>query len=144
MECIIYHFMDRIKHFLDSEQGKDFLVILVVALVGILAFGLGRLSKSSSGPGIQVRYQNGPETSPEGNFEPIKGISASSFESVQSVTSLENKASGGGAFFASSKGSKYYPAKCSAGKSIKVENRIYFDTREDAEKAGYELSGSCR
>jgi hypothetical protein len=48
-----------------------------------------------------------------------------------------------GEYFASSRGKKYYSINCSAGKTIKVENRIYFATSAEAEGAGYELSGSC-
>ena len=49
-----------------------------------------------------------------------------------------------GKYFASKNGHKYYSAGCSAGKSIKQENRIYFSSAPEAEKAGYTSSSSCQ
>ncbi|MBY0376736.1 metal-binding protein, partial [Patescibacteria group bacterium] len=46
-------------------------------------------------------------------------------------------------FFASNRGNKYYPLSCSAGKTIKQENRVFFDSASAAESAGYTLSSSC-
>ena len=46
-------------------------------------------------------------------------------------------------YFASKKGKKNYSAGCSAGKTIKEANRIYFDTASEAQNAGYTLSSSC-
>ena len=44
---------------------------------------------------------------------------------------------GTGAWVASKTGKKYYAADSAAGKKIKEENRIEFDSAEEAEKAGY-------
>ncbi|MFZ2072803.1 MAG: hypothetical protein WA101_01975 [Minisyncoccia bacterium] len=46
-------------------------------------------------------------------------------------------------YFASNRGQKYYSIGCSAGKTIKQENRIYFSTPSEAEQAGYTISSSC-
>jgi hypothetical protein len=122
--------MEKIKQFLESEKGKDILVIIIIILVGLGSFELGRLSKDTSS-GIKIE-----STSQEANA--VSSINENSFNtpSVPKSTS--------GNFFASSKGSKYYSISCSAGKTIKQENRIYFATSTEAEKAGYELSSSCK
>lgn len=128
--------MQKIKAWIESEKGKDILVILVVILVGLASFGLGRLSKEGSGGGLRVEYKD-----QAGNMAPVAnalvGIRSLEMNSMSVQNSLGN-------FFASTRGKKYYPANCSAGKSLKPENRIYFDTREEAEGQGYELSSSCR
>ena len=41
-------------------------------------------------------------------------------------------------FVASSKGTKYYPVDSSQGERIVPANRVYFETQEEAEEAGYE------
>lgn len=117
----------KINQFLDSETGKDVLVIIIVILVGLGSFGLGRLSKKAQNEGLWVEYAD------EG---------ANVINSINNTQDGENKTSS--AFFASSKGTKYYSVSCSAGKTIKQENRVYFNTREEAEGAGYELSSACR
>ena len=42
-----------------------------------------------------------------------------------------------GTFVASKTGKKYYAIDSAAGKKIKEENRVYFETEEEAEAAGY-------
>ncbi len=119
--------MQKIKQFLESDTGKDVLTVIIVILVGLGSFGLGRLSNKPKNEGLRVEYTD-------------KEASA-----IKSINSAQNNLKRpNGIFFASSKGTKYYSLSCSGGKTIKQENRVYFNTREEAERAGYELSSSCR
>ncbi|MFA6257469.1 MAG: hypothetical protein WC671_00455 [Candidatus Paceibacterota bacterium] len=122
--------MEKIKQFINetiqSEKGKDVLVVIIVILVGLISFELGRLSKENDQGGLKIEYTD-PNLTQTANI-------------ISTVTN--NKT--GKNFFASSKGSKYYSLGCSAGKTIKQENRVYFATGEEAEVAGYTLSSSCR
>ncbi|MES3031922.1 MAG: Ada metal-binding domain-containing protein [Patescibacteria group bacterium] len=119
--------MEKIKQFVDSEQGKDVLIVIILILVGLGSFELGRLSNQSNSSGIKIEYGD------ELKNQPANVISATN-----------NPNSSGKNFFASNRGTKYYSIGCSAGKTIKQENRIYFATGEEAQKAGYELSSSCQ
>ena len=126
--------MQKIKSFLESEKGKDVLVVLIVILVGLSSFQMGRLSKSNASTGIKILPAQTGEF-PNQNINQEASIILSTANNLNST---------GKNFFASNRGSKYYPVGCSAGKDLKPENRVYFETREAAEKAGYELSSSCR
>lgn len=126
--------MEKIKQFIESEKGEDILVVIIVILVGLGSFELGRLSKEGSSSGIKIEYTNQNGTQ-EANV--VSAISSSI-----KISAAENSA--GKNFFASNRGTKYYSLGCSAGKTIVQKNRVYFATREEAEKAGYELSNSCR
>lgn len=128
--------MEKIKQFFESEKGKDILIVIIVILVGLGSFELGRLSKTGSNAGIRIEYPN-QDKDQESNV-----ISATDNLS-RGILDTNTKATGK-TFFASNRGSKYYSLGCSSGKTIKQENRIYFSTREEAERAGYELSSSCR
>ena len=123
--------MEKIKLFfsetLQSEKGKDVLIVIIVILVGLGSFELGRLSKQDNTKGVEIEYTE------EDTEQPA---------SVISYNKIENPSSQN--FFASSRGTKYYSIGCSAGKTIKQENRVYFTTSEEAQTAGYELSSSCR
>jgi len=61
----------------------------------------------------------------------------SSETSVQSETDAENAAPQSGTFVASKTGKKYYALASVTGQKIKEENRIYFKSEKDAEKAGF-------
>ncbi len=124
--------MEKIKQIinnsLESDTGKDILIISIIILVGLGSFGLGRLSKQDPKESLKIKYR-GEDIANEANTSNL-------LKSPQTSQS--------GAFFASSKGSKYYSLGCSAGNTIKTENKVYFDTREEAEAGGYTFSTSCR
>ncbi|MCF7863156.1 MAG: hypothetical protein K9L98_04090 [Candidatus Pacebacteria bacterium] len=77
-------------------------------------------------------------------FEPILGTSLGPIEGKDLELKLVSLSNSNKSYFASKKGKKYYPVGCSAGKSIKIENRVYFSTEAEAKKAGYEMSSSCK
>ncbi len=132
----------KIKQFItESKTGRKILVIFEIILFGICSFFLGRLSKSNLNPIIQVKYPDWGQTRQE-----VGAINAQNSSNPQNraniVSSDKNLLKGD--FFASNKGKKYYSVGCGAGKGIKIENRRYFATKEEAEKAGYEFSDACR
>ncbi len=122
-----------VKQFVTSDQGKDFVVLIIFILANIGSFELGRLSKAHQNPGLKIEYS---EAMARGK---VLGV-----QNNEQEMSQKGSTNSSGNFFASSRGQKYYPRGCSAGDSIKTENRVYFQTREEAEGAGYELSSSCR
>ena len=128
--------MEKIKQFLENEKGKDLLIVIIVILVGLGSFELGRLSKEANPSGIKIQYDGDQQ----------KANALSSIEPTSDIFNNSNSAisNSGKNFFASNRGSKYYPIGCSAGKTIKQENRVYFATGEDAQAAGYTLSSSCQ
>src|SRR3989338_4629690 len=126
--------MEKIKSFIESEKGKDILTVIIVILVGLGSFELGRLSKGGESSGIKIEYTNKAENQPA---SVISTVSKTAFNKKSADSTGKN-------FFASNRGTKYYSLGCSAGKDIKQENRVYFTTGEEAQKAGYELSSSCK
>lgn len=138
--------MEKIKQFIEGEQGKDILIVIIVILVGLGSFELGRLSKENSTSGIKILPAQAGEYSNENTNQGASAILSqnSSPTTIKTSSATQNSNSAGKTFFASNRGSKYYSIGCSAGKTIKQENKIYFDTKEAAERAGYTLSSSCR
>ncbi len=130
--------MEKIKQFIEGEKGKQVFLVLVLILVGFATFQLGRLSKENGSTGVKIEYNGVSESanvlSALGSAKLLVKPTPKDSTPVKTINN----------FFASKKGKKYYPVNCSAGKTIKQENRVYFDTRELAEKAGYTLSSSCR
>ncbi len=129
--------MEKIKRFIESDKVKDILVVIIVILVGLGSFELGRLSKESHSQGVKIEYSD-----PNQVNGVIQASNVISGVNTATLTSASNSA--GKNFFASNRGSKYYTISCSAGKTIKQENRVWFTTGEEAEQAGYALSSSCQ
>ena len=133
--------MEKIKQFIDqtiqSKKGKDILIVIIVILVGLGSFELGRLSKNDTvGPKMEYKDLNSTQDANITDSGNIVGITQGESSTITN--------SSGKNFFASSKGKKYYTINCSAGKTIKQENRVYFTTGEEAQTAGYTLSSECK
>ena len=108
----------KIKRYLDVALGEWGLLV-IVAIVGLGAFGLGRLSAMES------------------TRVPMTVSAASAALSTQTLPL-------GGEFVAARGGSAYYFPWCSGAQSIKAENQVWFRTAAAAEKAGYAPGKNCR
>lgn len=108
--------LEKIKELL-RERGTDLYILLIIILVAIIAFGLGRLSALFEGEReFRIEY-------------PVAEVSAVLFST-------------GGQYVASRGGNAYYFPWCGTALRIKPANLVRFETREDAERAGYR-AGNC-
>lgn len=110
---------------------EPYLLPLVVCLVALGAFGLGRLSAQEQKGEARVLYSGAPEVKP---LENMAALAEAAPKAVQP---------GEGAYVASKNGSKYYLTTCSSASRIKQENRVYFVSVQDARAAGYEPAANC-
>jgi hypothetical protein len=110
---------------------------LIIVLVALSSFGLGRWSTGGEALGK----------------EEVAGIVMSQREILPSEPSLESEKEDTvepklqketGAYVASRKGTKYHLPSCPGATQIKDENKIYFDSKEEAEKAGYTAASNCK
>lgn len=105
-------------------------LVLILVLVALCAFGLGRLSvQVETRPHLLIH----PPGDPKGVAVPTPYVS----EAPKTVPVAE------GNFYASKNGTKYYAAACASGGHIKPENQVWFLQASDAEAAGYSLATSC-
>ena len=114
----------RIKRIVAGEL----FVVLLIVLIGLMSFGLGRLSALEK-ERIPVRI-----------IDPV----------AQRASVLEQNSNGNtsdtvssGSFVGSKNGSKYHFPWCSGAQRIKEENKIWFSTKEEAERAGYTPAANC-
>jgi len=130
---------------IESEKAKHILIILVVILVAICAFLLGRLSTRGENSGIKIEYP-APLVNQAGSVNSaISGDVKTATTSRNSSPQIYAKpAPANRGYVASKRGQKYYPVGCSAAKNLKPENRIFFATVDEALAAGYTLASSCK
>lgn len=135
--------MQKIKHFIESEKGKNLFIIFIVILVGLGSFSLGRISKNEENKEIKLLYQDLNDNSPITTSNSLNSSqnTSNSLNTVKDQLNTENTLKKG--FVASKIGSKYYPVGCSAGEKLKESNKIYFSTEREAIEAGYTKSSSC-
>lgn len=61
----------------------------------------------------------------------------------ESVASNQLTAKGQSLFVASSQGKYYYPVDCSLAQNLSEKNKIYFQSKEEAEAKGYIYNTKC-
>ncbi|MFA5987904.1 MAG: hypothetical protein WC797_04640 [Candidatus Paceibacterota bacterium] len=113
----------------------DILTSLMIVLVGIGGFGIGRLSMQENG-NQDARILSASVAESGATYGGDSSVGQPTFE----VPTLEE----GGQVVASKSGTKYHAPWCSGAKSIKEENKIYFDTIEAARAARYTPAANCK
>lgn len=128
-----------LAHFKAPELGAlpdDLFLGLIIVLVALGAFGLGRLSKIE-GSKTPIRIENAPAVSSQTfstNSQSPNSQTASALDTTTQATSL----------VASKSGTKYYYSWCSGVQKIAAVNRIYFSSIDEAKAAGYTPSSTCK
>ncbi len=127
----IQEYKRKIKYFIRKTASDEIYTISLIILVGFGGFGLGRLS-------VTVESK-----------EPVRIIQNNDAAAVLSSThraqdtptpsvALEGK------YVASKSGTKYHFPWCGSASRIKEANRVWFDSKEDAQRAGYSPASNCK
>ena len=138
----IKDFTEKIKSFLLNIKDKiygeenglkikdDIFIVFLIFLVGIASFGLGKLS-SFEKKKIPISILNTQDS-----------MYASVLESTQ-TKQKENTTEEKGVVVASKTGTKYYYPWCSGTSKIKEENKIWFNSIEEAKARGLTPASGC-
>lgn len=109
------------------QKSSKYVKYVVLALVFLLGLGIGLLIDNNDKTPIVIDKNAKiglPKRAGQANISATINVSA-------------------GNFMASINGKAYYPKDCAAGNRIKEENRIWFDTKEEAESQGYKPAQNC-
>lgn len=113
-----------------KEKESDFYVAALIFLVGMASFGLGRLS---------VLW---PKKEPI-RIEETQNLSNTLVPLHNSVSKPGSIVKPKGKYLTSKSGTSYHYPWCQGALKIKEENKVWFQTKEEAEKAGYKPAGNC-
>lgn len=147
----------RITEFFKSFKGlplTDLLLALLLIIIGFGSFALGRFSALSTEKS-EVRICTVEESilmkqDPERTL-PQKSTAAPPVSQKTGEASAQTAAAATpaasieeGAYVASKSGKAYHLPWCPGAQRIKAENKIWFDTKEQAEAVGYQPAGNCK
>lgn len=132
-------FYDKLERFLESRYSWA----LIIILVAISSFCLGRISKIQEAKG-QVRVvseKNNPLDPPyiKGEIEQ-KTVTPE----VQGATTVNKETGTGTEVVASKNGTKYHLPTCAGAKQISEKNKITFKSIEEARASGYTPAANCK
>lgn len=108
----------------------DLVISLTIILVAFLSFGLGRLSK--------IEENKVPIT-----IESV-GAGVIGTQNTDNNPQLGGETSKLGVIVASKNGTKYHFPWCSGAMRMKDENKIWFESEDEAKSAGYSPASNCK
>lgn len=123
--------------------GKDAVLSIVVLAAILGSWSLGRLSVQSSAFASSVVIENVFDKATD-RFECQVAINQGGGAAPAAQSAVSKPAPSTGAVVGSKNGTKYHHTWCSGVKSIKEENKVWFDSAEAAESAGYTKAGNCK
>jgi len=123
---------EKLKSFASNDA---LYVTVLLLLVGVVSFGLGRQSVLSSNLSSQA---------PAGiiftEAQPRENIAPSATTPPSPQTAITEAST---SVVASRNGTKYHRTDCPGAKQIKDENKVYFATTALARAAGYTPAANC-
>lgn len=128
---MLSHYLKKVNSFLRAYK-NDIFIALLIFLTGFASFGLGQLSIlwSDTQP-ITIE-----DAAPKNTATARKRAPAALQQAVAAFATQ-------GTYVASKSGAAYHYPWCSGAKRIKEENKVWFETIEDAKRAGYRPAANC-
>ena len=140
---------------------RELFPAVLIIVVGIVSFGLGRLSVWSSPAAFQKYVPPSAQAAQAGSFGPPEGnpaaregglVAAAHGEESMTATSseaLSRTVSASAAqtekkYVGSKNSDKYHLPWCSGAARIAEENKVWFASKEEAEAAGYTPAANCK
>ena len=117
----VFHFDNR-GEVVEKRPIKPYFLAIVIILVSLLSFGLGRITTTQR-DGVKINFD-----------QSLVQNTSNSASVVSSVTT--------GKISASVNGTRYYYPHCKS--TVSEKNKIYFDTAAEAEASGYTLALNCK
>ncbi len=115
---------------MELKINQNLFIILTIIFVALIFFGIGRLTAPKSEP-IQIMNLEKASVEDISPYAP-KGVSED-----KKTPDYEGKVLG------SVNSDKYHLLECPGAKQISEKNKIWFDSPEEAEKAGYKPAANC-
>ena len=116
----------------DINIKEDIFIVISIIFIGLAGFGLGKLSALEKG-------REAVEIKPMFN-----GTSTISANVPMSATALLASEGAKGMLVASKNGTKYHFPWCAGASQIAEKNKIWFNSYEEAQKAGYTAAANCK
>ncbi len=125
---MIANIFEKIKDFVKEKQ-NDVVLAIGVFLIAVISFGLGTLTRMQNPASIII------EDSKYGSASLTTGCATSSLSTSQVVNQ--------GIFVASINGKYYHFPQCPGARNISEKNKIWFQTKAEAEGRGFKPASNC-
>lgn len=129
----IHEHLSKIKALVRILDKRDTYVILIIISVGVGSFFLGRVS--------EMEKNREPIVIERGDWIPLSAVAS---QTSSAVSAPQVPVTIKSVYVGSKSGTKYHLPGCPGAKMINETNKIWFSSKEEAEKAGYSPAGNCK
>lgn len=140
---MVPEYINKIKKQIESVERNDLYVAALIFLVGLSSFGLGRLSAvwPKKEPITIKNVEDVKDIRNVGNVQ--SAVEQVKQSNISNISNNSNNFNIKGKYIASKNGGSYHLPWCSGAQRIKEENKIWFQTKAEAESRGYKPAGNC-
>ena len=125
----------NIAEFIEKCKSREAYTAALIILVAFASFGLGRLSKlEETREPIKIEYPQSAAATRLGGGQ----------DAAVAATLPLAETKTGGQLVASKSGTKYHFPWCSGAARISETNKVWFNSVEEARKAGYTPASNCK
>jgi len=128
---MIKHFISKIKTYVNEHQ-KMPIWVLFVFIISLISFGLGRLSIVDKQESLIIE-----------NGVPLLSDVDEIITSGGNVRGISLPMAQSGNFVVSKNSKYYYLPDCATAKRIKDENKVWFQTEQEAQGLGFVRGSGC-
>ncbi len=125
--------LSKFLQLIKSRQHSIFLGLCLI-LISVISYNIGRINALEKTP---LKITNEANIYKASNAQSSQGITRDAIKSSPKPTDLRVIVS------KKSSSKKYHYLWCIGGKKIKEENKLWFNSAQEAEAAGYTLAGNC-
>ena len=129
---------DKLSQFKGYCKSTDVILTVLIVVVSIASFCLGRASVQENLG--QTKQEAQVSSSLQNEHVEVEKSLIQATTGTTPVPAAEVQKG----YVASKSGTKYHLPWCGSAKQIKEENKIWFATKEEAEKAGYTPASNCK
>ena len=133
--------LSKIRNLVDTWREELFLAV-VILLVALVSFGLGRLSALESGSGGELEVVSAPVTNEE-LAELIEKVRLAGEDKDKGEAASKVGESGPVEIVGNKNSKIFHRSDCSGARSMAEANKIYFASIEAAVAAGYRPAANC-
>ncbi|OHA04691.1 MAG: hypothetical protein A2934_01335 [Candidatus Sungbacteria bacterium RIFCSPLOWO2_01_FULL_47_10] len=138
---MLYTLYSKVNRWAKTNQ-KDIFLAATIILMSVISFGLGRLSMlvPEKKPVSVVEIGQNAHSS----RNDTDSLTPNTVVTNSSVSSGLTPPSASGQYVGSKNSTYYHLPWCPGALRIKDENKIWFETKEEAESRGYVPAGNCK
>ncbi|MDB4992261.1 MAG: protein of unknown function with transrane region [Parcubacteria group bacterium] len=145
-----------------SHISRTPVLVAIILLTGALCLGLGLLVQKQNAPSkdplwieqLPAAVLSGsmssttwtPVTEPNPGTDSATNVKLNASQAAAAAAAVPspNVGNTAGTYVASKTGTKYYLPSCATAKRIKDENKVWFNTKAEAEAKGYGPASNCK